>query len=291
MTYPNEWHKWVNYNCARGLRSNQGVAFVWLKVSNCLRFPSGAYPSICCQLCQEFLHIFNSITILKLVKDKVDLVRVIECPRSQYQLCHLSRSEDWQGFGLKRRTSTRYQKAAIAKNCRKDASVREVKHTTTSLSTHTGEVGIEAFQICQCCESRENTKVCPHPLCTTIAGWHTARICKEDRNKDTGGMLHLFWLRIYYIESECLPLPDESFLERNGLMKWVKTACCLSLSMNDCRLLNTGTLKLEKSTFNVLPKQKLQEHPQCCLQWSNSSRICLHDLVSVAAEVLGAEAE
>lgn len=52
--------------------------------------------------------------------------------------------------------------------------------------------------------------------------------------------------RLYQTEPERLPLPDESFLERNGLMKLVKTACCVSLSMDTLRLPNAWMLKFER---------------------------------------------
>ena len=42
---------------------------------------------------------------------------------------------------------------------------------------------------------------------------------KKTEAKVTGGMLHLSGLGLYRIEPDCLPLPDEPFLERNGLMK------------------------------------------------------------------------
>lgn len=39
-----------------------------------------AYLSICCQLCQEVIYIFQSIALLKSLKHAVDLVCVIQGP-------------------------------------------------------------------------------------------------------------------------------------------------------------------------------------------------------------------
>lgn len=61
-----------------------------------------AYLSISRQLCQEFIHIFQSIALLKSLKHTVDLVCVIGGPQTQGQLCHLSRSEHWQRFILRK---------------------------------------------------------------------------------------------------------------------------------------------------------------------------------------------
>ena len=62
--------------------------------------PRVAYLVFRCELCEEFSHVVHSIALLKSLKHTVDLVCVIGCSWGQRQLCHLSRSEDRQGFGL-----------------------------------------------------------------------------------------------------------------------------------------------------------------------------------------------
>lgn len=42
---------------------------------------------------------------------------------------------------------------------------------------------------------------------------------KKTETKTVTGYYHHMLLNLYQIEPECQPLPDESFLERNGLMK------------------------------------------------------------------------
>lgn len=59
------------------------------KAQDCPSFPGVkvVYLSICCQLCQEFIHIFQSIVLLKFFKQTVDLVCVNQGPCAQCQLC------------------------------------------------------------------------------------------------------------------------------------------------------------------------------------------------------------
>lgn len=63
---------------------------------------------------------------------------------------------------------------------------------------------------------------------------------------------------LYQTEPEHLPLPDDSFLVRNCLMKWVKTARCPSLSMNAFWLLNTWMLEFERRILTFKLEVKLR---------------------------------
>lgn len=67
--------------------------------------------------------------------------------------------------------------------------------------------------------------------------------------------------RLYQSEAEHLPLPDESFLERNGLMKLVKTACCVCLSMDTFRLLSAWMLRFERK---LLTSKQLESRCVLC---------------------------
>lgn len=52
------------------------------------------------QFRQKLVHIFKSISLLQPLKDTLDLVRVIQCPRAQSQLCYLGWGKQWQWFLL-----------------------------------------------------------------------------------------------------------------------------------------------------------------------------------------------
>lgn len=86
---------------------------------------------------------------------------------------------------------------------------------------------------------------CSHSLISLLNETQPGSAKKTETKPLAGFYLHML-STLYQIEPERLPLPDDSFLERNGLMKCVKTACCLSLSMNAFWLLNAWMLKFER---------------------------------------------
>lgn len=52
-----------------------------------------SYLSVCCQLRQELIHIFESVALSKPVKNHIHCLRVIQGSRNKSQLRNLSRSE------------------------------------------------------------------------------------------------------------------------------------------------------------------------------------------------------
>lgn len=86
------FYRTINAACV--LRPDQG----------CHSFPivRVLYRSIGRQLCQKFVHIFQGIVLLKLLKDTVDLVAVNTGLWAQRQLCQLRRSEQCQRLSLRK---------------------------------------------------------------------------------------------------------------------------------------------------------------------------------------------
>lgn len=246
-----------------------------------------AYLSICCQLCQEVIYIFQSIALLKSLQHNVDLVCVIGGCQAQCQLCQLSRSERWQRISL--------QKAIDRKsnNCKTIGQTFQCgRRKVQSQSART----LEKLELraCKSCKVAKPEKLprfaCSHsmlpPLNETQPG-----SAKKTETKPLAGFYHHMLSRLDQNQAEGLLLPDESFFERNGLMKWVRTACWLSLSMDAVWPLNALMLKFERRGFNIKTTRTLQVPLKWCLQWRNISNIRLHSLVREAAEVVGAKAE
>lgn len=93
---------WEDLNTTQYSRKHVRKYFIWVHPPQRMwRFRSisivsrVAYLSLHCQLRQVFIHIFQSIALLKSLKHTVDLFCVIRGPWTQCELCHLSRSEHW----------------------------------------------------------------------------------------------------------------------------------------------------------------------------------------------------
>ena len=246
-----------------------------------------AYLSVCCQLRQEFIHIFQSIALLKSLQHHVDLVCVIGGRQAQCQLCQLSRSERWQGIGLQKAIDRKWN------NCKAIGQTFQCGRRKVQLQSARTLEKLE-LRACKSCRVAKPEKLprfaCSHskllPLNETQPG-----SAKKTETKPLAGFYHHTLSRLDQNQCGGLLLPDESFLERNGLMKWVRTACCLSRSMDAIWLLNALMLKFERRGFSIKTTRKLQVPLKQCLEWRNISHIRLHSLVREAAEVVGAKAE
>lgn len=151
---------------------------------------------------------------------------------------------------------------------------------------------LRAFKSCRVAKPEKPPRFASsHSLLPLIDETQPGSVTKIETKTLAGHCYHML-SRICQIQPKRLFLPDESFLERNGLMKCVKTACCPSLTINGLWLLNAWMLKFERRLLRSKQLQKCRfVYLQSCSQRSNTSHICLHSLIGLAAEVLGGKAE
>lgn len=104
-------------------------------------------------------------------------------------VCIVLTGQEWALTAIQPAKGDRYEtKQQSFPQHRWDKSLWE-SNTATAAATYTGEVGIEALQILQCCKTSEAAKVCLKPLFNVPARWDTARVCKEDGSKAIGRIL------------------------------------------------------------------------------------------------------
>ena len=178
------------------------------------------YLFLCCELCQEFNHIFQSIALLQTVKHTVDLVCVIQGPWAQCKLCHLSRSEHWQGFGLRKGINTK-SGSRNCKNHRKDISVWEKGILQPQVPLTLEKLAFRACRSCRVAKPEKPPRFARSQSSLSLSNETQPGSAKKPETKTLAGYNHCMPSGHHQIELGHLPLPDESFLERNGLMKWV----------------------------------------------------------------------
>lgn len=93
---------------------------------------------------------------------------------------------------------------------------------------------------------------------------------------------------VYHVWPESSSLPGKSFLERNGLMKWVKTSRFLSSSIRWLWLLNASMLKILGKGFQH--QRNLNISCRYCAWSCKMSCVYLHNLICLATEVVCAKA-
>lgn len=247
-----------------------------------------AYLSICCQLCQEFIHIFQSIALLKSLKHTVNLVCVIRGTWAQCQLCHLSRSEHWQRVGLREGINMKLKSSnckTVGETCQFERRILQLQSPLTL-----EKLGLRACKSCRVANSEKLPKFSSsHSLLPLINETQPGSAKKTETKTVTGYYHHVI-----------KPLPNWAWVPAFTwwVISWkewfdeMSEDCLLSLSVHGWPLAaECLDAKMWEKPFNILTTGKLQVPPQSCSQWSKVSHIRLHSLVRMAAEVLGGKAE